>query len=72
MSKLGFRSEEPVWKVERHVPQMRMREAFAMAAMQGLVEPNGRYDCNHVTDKLVETSVHLADALIAELNKEEE
>jgi hypothetical protein len=44
------------------------REAFAMAAMQGLASESGRY---HLFTEMVGDAVFIADALLAELAKEQ-
>jgi len=59
-------------KVERHLPQMRLREAFAGQQMAALVSKDNYTSVKEEADWLAYNAVLLADALIKELEKEEE
>jgi hypothetical protein len=50
---------------------LNLREYFAGLAMQGLLDDYGVCDSDTWQDKLAAQSVKAADALLAELNKEE-
>ncbi len=57
---------------DRYLPGLTKREYFAAMAMQGLcLKTDAHYEAGPCTAAIVKRSILIADALIAELGKEE-